>query len=133
MHTELPEKSATGLVAPSSPPFSISSKAEHKQVQTAQTVSWLFCCLQKQPHKNSVLIKRGGHSRQPEPEPPIHRCSLISLKFLSTGKCGMLWPPSVQGPLSASLQGPSLLSAQVLHRDAWAASSSGSASGKQAL
>lgn len=87
MHTESPEKSATGLVAPRSPPFSISSKAERKQVQTAQTVSWLFCCLQKnQPHKNSVLIKRGGHSSQPEPEPPIHRCSLISPKFLSTGE-----------------------------------------------
>lgn len=39
-----------------------------------------------QPHKNSVLIKRGGHSSQPEPEPPIHRCSLISPKFLSTGE-----------------------------------------------
>lgn len=34
-------------------------------------------CLQNQSQKNSVLIGRGGHSSQPEPEPPIHRCSLI--------------------------------------------------------
>lgn len=59
-------------------------KAEHKQVQTAQAVSWLFCCLQNQPHKNSMLIKREGHSSQPEPEPSIHRCLLISPKCLST-------------------------------------------------
>lgn len=63
-------------------------------------------CLQNQSQKNSVLIGRGGHSSQPEPEPPIHRCSLIFPQVpvhCGSAECSGLHLS--RAPLSASCRG----------------------------
>lgn len=85
-------------------------KTEHKQVQTTQAESWLFCCLQNQPHNTVCLSRKEGSAAsqgQNHPSTTITTC-LSPQSACPLWKCRMLRPPSVQGPLSASLQGPSL-------------------------
>lgn len=97
-----------GCSLTSSGPLASLGETVHKQGQKTQAVSRLLCCLQNQPHNAVSLSRKEGSAASQGKNHPSTTTCLSPQSACPLWKCRMLRPPSVQGPLSASLQGLSL-------------------------